>query len=630
VNALGRPARVAVRNLGQAPGFTISVGLASATGIGLGTPILAVVRAALLRSAPYTHPLLPDDATATEWMPAWTPARQTIAEIQTDALQPLLWVLLALTLLLLAIALIDVLTLILTRGAVRRPEMALRVAIGAVQRRLVGQLLVEGAPLLLLAGAAGIGLGVAVSFALHTSWPEGAPPWDRFGAGGWIFGGTLGIFLLLPLMAWLTPASVGWSRDLRRFLTTGARSTDGRREVYARQVLAVVQIASLLVLLTSAGLLLLGIGAAADEGTGLGFDPRDTLTVQLRIPEAHGLSAKARQTVQESVRERIVGSPGVVDTSLSTLGTWLGLGTTDRVAAFCMECFVGTVPRQINRGPARISAVSPGFFKALGTPLTRGREFEQRDGIGSAYVAIISRTFAYRLFPNGEPLGKQVLLGGNGGAWYTVVGIVDDIHASGIGSASVPAPTLYLSALQFPPTVMDLAVRTSGDPMLALAVVESAVHAVVPDAVLTEAMTMEEYLARYRAPLRWFAVLFGVLAGVALLLATAGLQSVMAYNVARRTREIGVRMVMGAQIRDVTRMIVGQSLRITGIGVVFGLIGALSLARLLQILLNGITVFDPLLFGGIAVLLGGISLLASYRPARRAAAIDPQVSLRAE
>lgn len=141
-------------------------------------------------------------------------------------------------------------------------------------------------------------------------------------------------------------------------------------------------------------------------------------------------------------------------------------------------------------------------------------------------------------------------------------------------------------------------------------------------------MTMEQYLVRFRAPLRWFAVLFGVLAGAALLLATLGLQGVMSYNVTRRTREIGVRMALGARIKDIMHMIIGQGLRITGIGVILGLLGALAMARLLQLLLSGVELFDPLLFGGIAVLLGSVALLASFRPAQRAASVDPQVSLR--
>jgi hypothetical protein len=295
-----------------------------------------------------------------------------------------------------------------------------------------------------------------------------------------------------------------------------------------------------------------------------------------------------------------------------------------------MECFIGTMPRQITQGPARISAVNPGFFDALGVTVLRGRELDPNDGVDSSNVAVINETFAYRLLPNGEPLGKQIHVGGRDGEWYTVVGVVNNIRARGIGSGAEPVPSLYLSVLQHPPPVVNLAVRTAGDPMRLLPVVEEVIYALAPEATIAHAMTMEQYLVRFRAPLRWFAVLFGVLAGVALLFATSGLQSVMSYNVTRRTREIGIRMALGARIKDITHMILGQSLQITIMGVMLGLFGALPLARMLQLLLCGVEPFDPFLFVGTAVLLGSVALLASYRPAQRAASVDPQISLRAE
>jgi hypothetical protein len=280
--------------------------------------------------------------------------------------------------------------------------------------------------------------------------------------------------------------------------------------------------------------------------------------------------------------------------------------------------------------------LGPGFFHSLRASLLRGRELDGNDEVDSSNVAVINRTFAYRLFPNGEPLGKRIQVGGGNGNWYTnadwytVIGIVDDIRVRGIGSGGEPVAAIYLSALQHPPRIVNLTVRTSGDPMRSLPAVKEVVHALAPEATLTNAMTMEQYLAAFTAPLRWFAVLFGVLAGVAVLFATSGLQRIMSYNVTRRTREMGIRMALGARTRDMTRMVLGQSLRITIMGVMLGLFGALPLTRLLQLRLSGVEPFDPFLFSGIAVLLGSVALLASYRPARRAASVDPQISLRAE
>jgi predicted permease len=494
----------------------------------------------------------------------------------------------------------------------------------------VRHLLVEAAPLIVLGSGLGIACGVAVAYALHVSWPGGSPPWGDLDLNGPVLACVLAAFVVVPLLAWLSPVRVVWRRDLRRFMTTGGRATASRGEVTTRQALAVVQVALLLVLLTSAGLLLRGGASGVGGEAELGFDPRDTLTLQVRLPEAQGLGPDGRSVVLERMHDRIAALPGVVDTSLSTPGAWLGLSTTDRVTAFCMECFIGTMPRQLNRGPARVAAVSPGFFAALGAPVLRGRELDPSDGDDAANAAVISRTFAYRLFPNGDPLGKQIQVGGRGGEWYTVVGIVGDIRARGIGSGAEATPALYLSALRHPPSVINLAVRTSDDPMRLLPTVEEAIHALAPQATLAHAMTMGEYLARFRAPLYWFAVLLGVLAGVALLFASSGLQSVMSYNVTRRTREIGIRMALGARIKDVTHMILGQSLHITARGVMLGLFGAIPLARMLQVLLSGVEPFDPLLFGGTAVLLAAAALLASHRHAQRAASVDPQISLRAE
>lgn len=636
MSALARQTLYAIRSLRKAPGFAMSVVLALAVGIGIGVSVVGIVRASLLRSVPYTHPLLRGSGEATDWLPKRTAAQKTIPEVQHEALQPLLWILLALTLLLLAIALINILTLLFARATVRLSEIALRTALGAVRRRLIGHLLIEAAPLFLLGGGLGIAIGVALAFTIQASWPTGAAPWGNSRLDGRVIGWTVGIFALAPLLVWLSPASVAWRRDLRQYLTKGVHSTAGRGEVFTRQALAVVQVACSLVLLTVAGLLLRGFAFAEGGNRELGFDPSKTLTIQVRLPGSQDWHSGERRVFYKEARDRIAALPGVIDTSLSTPGAWLGLGTTDRVSAVCVECYIGMLPSQINRGPARIYAVGPGFFHSLRASVLRGRELDWNDEVDSSNVAVINRTFAYRLFPNGEPLGKQIQVGGGNVNWYTnadwyrVIGIVDDIRVRGIGSGGEPVAAIYLSALQHPPRVVNLTVRTSGDPMRSLPAVKEVLHALAPEATLTNAMTMEQYLAAFSAPLRWFAVLFGVLAGVAVLFATSGLQSIMSYNVTRRTREIGIRMALGARTRDMMRMILGQSLRITIMGVMLGLFGALPLTRLLQLLLSGVEPFDPFLFSGIAVLLGSVALLASYRPARRAASVDPQISLRAE
>lgn len=628
-----RQVRYAIRSLRRAPGVPGAVMLALAVGTGIGIPVLGTVRGAALRSGPYADPLLREDAQATDWLPGVTPGRLTVPEIQDAALRALFGLLLALALLLLAVALVNALTLVLARSAARRPEVALRAVLGARLRRLVGHLFTEGAVLLAAGGGLGLLAGAGAAALLRRSWPGEAPPWGDALADGTGLAAVAGVFLLAPLLAWLAPAGVARRRDLRRYLATGGRATAGPGERWTRQALAVVQVAASIVLLTGAGLLLRGFALPGREATGLGFDPRDTLTVRVRLPETDAPALRERQLVYAEMGRRFAALPGVVDAGVGTPGAWLGLGPADRVTAICLECEMYPALRPTSSAPARIHAVGPGFFGALGAPVLRGREFAPGDAAGSPNVAVVNATFAARLFPSRlpvDPLGRRIQVGGSEGEWYTVVGVVGDVRAPGIGSGSVPVPAVYLSALQHPPSTVSVAVRATGDPMGLLPAVEAVVNAVAPAATLSQAMTLERYLARFRAPLGWFAAVLGVLAGASLLLAVSGLHSVVAYNTSRRTREIGIRMALGAGTRNVTRMVIGEGLRITCLGAAVSLFGALALGRLLQLLLVGVEPFDPVLFGGICGLLGCVALLGSYRPARRAASVDPLVALRTE
>jgi putative ABC transport system permease protein len=327
---------------------------------------------------------------------------------------------------------------------------------------------------------------------------------------------------------------------------------------------------------------------------------------------------------------RVRGVPGVVDTSIATTGAWLGVGATDRVTAVCGECATAGMIKPVSDGEARIQAVGPRYFRTLGAPVVSGRELEMRDRAGAPRVAVISTAFAYRLFPNGAPLGKQVQVGGRSGEWYTVVGVVGEIHARGIGASSQPVPTLYLSALQHPPGAAGLAVRVHGDPARLASAVQRAVRRAVPGATVTDEMTMDAYLASFAAPLRWFAVVFAALAGAALLLATTGLYAVMAYNVARRTREIGIRMALGAQMGEVLWLILREVTVMVGIGALIGLPVAFALTRLLTTYLFGLTPQDPLSIAGSVLVLLAITALAGFIPARRATRVDPMIALRYE
>jgi predicted permease len=611
----------------ETAGVTVPVVLALATGLGLGLPLLGIIRSSLLRASPYVDPVFEEGSQTADWLSGWTASRQTIPQIQDGAWRVLLQVFLALVVLLLAIALVEAFTLTLARAAARRPEIALRTALGATRGRLVRDLLRDGAHLPLLGGGSGLLIGVVTAHALQVSWPGGVPPWGNHAVNAGLVGGVAGIFLLVPLLATLSPASVGWRRDLRRFLTSGGRATATRGEAFMRNSLAVAQIGAVLVLLTSAGVLLRGFASSSEDLPTASFDPRGMLTAEVRLPDPDGSSSQERHLVYEGMLRRVAAIAGVADTSIGSAGAWVGLGQSDFVHALTGSPLA---PGWVK--PARYHAVGPGFFRTLGVRVVHGREFVAADTAGAPRVVVVNQAFAsvFRLVGNGVGREIQFHRANLGGTWYTIVGVVEDIRAEGLGSGGEAVPKVYVSAWQHPPGSVGLVVRTEGDPMALLPALEEAVRGSAKGAELAGGMTMRAYLARFRAPLRWLAVVFGAVAAAALVLGTWGLHGVMSYNVARRTREIGIRMAVGARTRDVSRLVLVQSLRIVGLGIVAGVIAVSGVARLLQLLVRGVGPFDPVLFGGIAVTLGCVALLASYRPARRAAAVDPQISLRAE
>ncbi|HEX8320389.1 FtsX-like permease family protein [Longimicrobium sp.] len=622
-----RPPRRAARSVAATTGVTVPVVLALAIGTGLGLPLLGIIRASLLRSSPYIDPVFQEGSLTADWLSGWTASRQTIPQIQDGAWRVLLQVFLALVVLLLAIALVEAFTLTLARAAVRRPEVALRTALGATQGRLVRDLLLDGARLPLLGGGLGLLIGGVTAHALHVSWPGDAPPWGNHATDFGLLGGAVGIFLLVPLLATLSPVSVAWRRDLRRFLTSGGRATATRGEAFMRNTLAVAQIGAVLVLLTSAGVLLRGFASSSEDLPTASFDPWGMLTAEVRLPDAGGLTSADRHLAYEGMLRRVAALAGVADTSIGSAGAWVGLGQSDFVHALTGS---PTAPGWLK--PARYHAVGPGFFRTLGVRVVHGREFGAADTAGAPRVVVVNQAFAsvFRLVGNGVGRKLQFHRANLDGTWYTIVGVVEDIRAEGVGSGGEAVPKVYVSAWQHPPRSVGLVVRTAGEPMALLPAVEEAVRGSATGAELAGGMTMGAYLARFRAPLRWLAVVFGAVAAAALVLGTWGLHGVMSYNVARRTREIGIRMAVGTRRRDVSRLVFVQSLRIVGLGIVVGVIAVSGIAGLLQLLVSGVEPFDPVLFGGIAVILGSVALLASYRPARRAAAVDPQISLRAE
>jgi putative ABC transport system permease protein len=621
-----REARQAAHRLAADRAFALPLVMTLALGIALGAPVLVFARAGLPASPASLHGAGDD---AGEWLEGWSAAHRPVSEVQHEALHLLLAVLFALAIGLLAIALIVSLTVIVARGATRGPEIALRAALGGGPARVIRQLATEGAPLLLAVVALGVGLGAAMVFWLDGSWPGTPALWSPAAWSPAVDGGGVALvatlFVLLPLLAWLAPARVAGRRDLRRHLIVGTRATVSPGEALARKSVAVVQLAASLILVSCAGLLLRAF-VAAPPTSGAGHAADHTLIAHLRIPE-DGMSPEQRARFFDSARERLEALPGVIDTSIVTPGTWVRLGDRDAVHGLTGN---PTQPGWVR--PASYHAIGPGSLRSMGIPVRHGREFTRADTLGTAPVAIVNQAFVTRFRLVGTGVGRSVQLHGIslGAPFHTIVGVVDDWPADALGTSGEPVPAIYLSILQHPPTLVTLGVRAEGDPLALFTAVEEVIVTLAPAAVPGEVTTLTLHLEEFRAPLRWFGTLFAVLAAAALLLAAVGLHALMAANVRRRMREIGIRMAVGASPAAITRMVLGQSVRITALGALFGSMGALSMARLLQLRLDGVELFDPILIGGICVLLSAVALVASYRPARLASRADPQVSLRVE
>lgn len=627
--AFARDARHSARALRRARGFAATAVLTLALGVGATVPMLGLVEAGRGRPSPVAPPV-PLERVDGARLP-WSAAVRATERIQHDGVDLLLAVLLGLAAAALALACANLAILLLSRATARRHEMAVRTALGAGRWGIARQLLAEGALLAAVGVGAGVVLGLAGAALLPAGWPAGLP---RFADGAAsaraaaiVAAGMAAVVLLLGL----APALGAAGRGLGALLAAGDRATAGRAEGRLRNALMMLGVGMSVVLLTGTGLLVRGSAPSLSGAEGE-IDARDTVTMRVELGGAAASDPAARAALLGTVLERAAAVPGARAVTASTGGAWTGLGTEDPVRSFCpAECVLYLSQIPMFDRIARHHAVSPGFFRAHGIPVLRGRELAAGDGPRGAPVAVINRTFGQRLFPNGEPLGKRIRIGGPKGRWYTVVGIVPDLRPRGVGSGGEPPmPAVYLSALQHPPRSVALAVRGPGDPEQLAGAVEAAVRAAAPGAHIAEVRTMEEVMSRFAAPLRWFGDLFGVLAVAATLLAVMGVYGVMSYNVARRTREVGVRMALGARVADVMRLVVGEGMRLTATGAVLGLWGALSLARLLEVKFQGVDSLDLPVYAAVAALLGVVSLAGSWSPARRAARVDPMVALRAD
>jgi putative ABC transport system permease protein len=536
-----------------------------------------------------------------------------------------LWMLLGAVGFVLLIACANVANLLLARAAGRRKEFAVRAALGAGRGRLISQFITES---LLLSGTGGL-LGLAIGkwgVDLLLIWAANfLPRSSEVGLDGRVIIFTLAVSVLTGVLFGLAPALRVSRGDLYEDLKEGGRAGEGPRHGRLRQVLVVAEIALALVLLAGAGLLLRSFWQLQKLDTGMRTD--GVMTLRLSLPEAkYGTSATIVSFYQQLL-ERVGTIPGVETAGLINMLPLLQSGFNGGINV------VGRPQFGPNESPlVEYRAASPNYFRALGIPLVSGRYFSDGDRAEAAPIVIINQTLARALFPSEEAIGKQLTSGVISNT-ATIVGVVGDVRQSGL--TTPPRPELYLSYAQAGSMIQtaNLVVRASGDPQTVtnlVGAIRGAVREVDPAQPIFGLRTMDEVLSLAVAGQQLNMLLLGLFAALAVVLAGVGIYGVMSYTVSQSTREIGVRLALGAQGGDIVKLIVGQGAVLTGIGIVIGLGASVALAQLITTLLYGVSASDPLTYGAMVVLLGGISLLACYLPARRATRVDPIIALRSE
>lgn len=520
----------------------------------------------------------------------------------------------------LLIACVNVANLLLVRAAARQKEIAIRTALGATRSRIVRQFLAESLLLSVMGGAAGLLLAVWGTDLLVTISPADTPRLSEISTDQTVLVFTLLVSLLPGLVFGLLPALQFCRPAINAGLKEGGRS--GASDVSSGRVrsgLVIAEVALALVLLVGAGLLLKSFVRLRETNPGL--DPKNVLTAQVLLPRAKYREPQEQAAFTRNVLERLRSLPGA-----QLAGTTVSLPLSEPPASryFSIE---GRPPTRPGEGAnAHFDLATPDFFRALGIPLQRGRNFDERDVIDAPAAAIINEALAQKFFPNEDAIGKRIQIGDQ--AWHTIVGVVGNVRQTGLDVDA--APEFYFSLLQDPIGFMALIVRTSRDPQSLAADMRNAVRAVDPDQPIFAIKTMEEVVSGSVAPRRLTMVLLGTFAALAIVLAAIGIYGLISYMVAQRTHEIGVRMALGAQSSDLLRLILGHGMFLTGIGMALGLVASLALTRVFSTLLFGVSASDPFTFLAVSLLLGVVALVAGYIPGRRATKVDPIVALRSE
>ncbi len=537
--------------------------------------------------------------------------------------RPTLLIFLAAVGMVLLIACANVANMSLAKAATRRKEIAIRTALGAGRLRLLRQCLTESLLLALLGGGAGLLVALWGTDLLWALAPQEIPRAGAAGAGVAVLGFALALSLTTGVLSGLAPALQSSGADPRDALEDeGRASTPGRRARRLRDLIVVGEVAVALVLLAGAGLLLRSFVKL--QRADLGLDVEDVLTLGLWVPDARYPDHANQVRFYDETLGRIAALPGVLAAGATND---LPLGGADSILSFAIEGRPEPPPGESPQ--SGFHQVSPGYFGVLGIPLLRGRSLAPEDSRESPSVVVISEAMARRYWPGEDPVGRRISYGTDAAGlphWTTIVGIVGDVRQR--GPHVEPGPEAYISLRRSPSTYVTLVVRSAIRPEALAASARRELAAVDPEVPPYDVRTMREVAGESLAGRRFHLALLAVFAATAVAMAAIGLYGVMSYMVSQRVREIGVRMALGAPRGAVLGMVVAHGARLAAAGGALGLAGALALTRLMSSLLVDVSAVDPATFAGISLLLAGVTLLASWIPARRAARLDPLAALR--
>ena len=542
----------------------------------------------------------------------------------TGDIRPALLVLFGAVGCVLLIACANVANLLLAKASGRQKEIAVRLAMGASRLRIIRQMLTESLLLSLAGGLLGSLLAILVLRQLVVFSPANVSLPESIGIDASVLGFTLLLSLLTSVLFGLAPALQASKSDLNETLKEGGRGNSGGvKQNRLRSLLVVAEVALALVLLIGSGLMIKSFLRL--QNVNPGFNPENLLTLELELPPNKYAEPERQAAFQEQLTQRISSIPG-----MQNAATVNNLPFSGNESNFGVTIEGRPVANAAERPRAFFRNISPNYFEAMGIPLRTGRAFAESDKANAPGVAIINEMAARRFWSNEDPLGKRFKLGrpDSKNPWLTIVGTVGAVSHTALEVAA--QPEIYLPYQQNPGPNLTLIAKTRSDPRAFTAAVRREISNLDRDFPVSNVKFMDEMIAKSVAQPRVYALLLGIFAGLALILAAIGIYGVMSYSVTQRTHEVGIRMALGAQRKDVMSLIIKQGLLLGLVGIFVGVLASLALTRVIASQLYGVSSTDPLTFSGISILLLLVVLLACSIPALRATRVDPLIAVRYE